>query len=390
MTAPTGSLWFDNICIAILAAQRAIVKIQAAIARTPEDPYTIESCDLSEPGADEVLVEVHACGICHTDMSVKAGKLPVEFPAVLGHEGAGVVLKTGSNVGHVKVGDHVSMSFGHCGSCSWCHSGEPAYCEEFAFRNFVGLDPRSTPTHHQDDQPIHGRFFSQSSFATHAISKGTNTVKIDSDMPFHLAAPLGCGIQTGAGAILNVLKPEAKHSIAVFGTGAVGLSAVMAAKIANCREIVAIDLNPARLKKAESLGASLTIDASKEDPLEIISTKFPNLLDFIFETSGSSKVSETAFNCLGRRGMGAYVSAPPLGTGFNVDINYLVAFGRTLRGVIEGDSKPSEFIPELINYYKRGLLPLEEIVTTYEFSDINEAVAAAKSGDVVKPVLLMQ
>lgn len=365
------------------------MKIQAAIAKSAEAPYAIETCDLVDPGSDEVLVEVHACGICHTDSSVKAGNLPIKYPAVLGHEGAGVVIRTGENVSHVQPGDHVSMSYGHCGGCDWCCSGEPAYCEEFATRNFIGLDPNISPTHHQDGDTIHARFFSQSSFATHAISKGTNTVKIDPEIPFHLAAPLGCGVQTGAGTVLNVLKPNATSSIAIFGTGAVGLSAVMAAKIANCEDIIAVDLNPARLRKAEELGATVMINASDEDPFSVISQKFPNLLDFVFETSGSSKVSETAVNCLGRRGHGAFVSAPPMGTGFNVDINYLVAFGRTLRGVVEGDSKPAQFIPELVNYYKRGLLPLEKIITTYKFSEINEAMAAAKQGDVIKPVLLM-
>lgn len=366
------------------------MEIQAAIARNADEPYSIEKCELAAPGIDEVLVQIKACGICHTDSSVKAGILPVQYPIVLGHEGAGIVLETGANVHHVKPGDHVSLSFGNCGSCSSCHSGEPAYCDKFPFENFVGLQPDLNPTHFNGEEKINGRFFSQSSFATHAISKASNTVKIDRDIPLHLAAPLGCGIQTGAGAVLNVMKPEAKHSIAVFGTGAVGLSAVMAAKIANCREIIAVDLNPSRLRKAAELGATHTIDASKEDPLKNISTRFPNLLDFSFETSGSAKVAEMAFNCLGRKGMGAYVSAPPLGTGFNVDINYMVAYGRTLRGVVEGDSNPSEFIPELIDYYKRGLLPLEKIVTTYKFSEINEAVAAAKQGDVIKPVLLMQ
>lgn len=366
------------------------MKIEAAITRSAKSPYSIEACELSAPGAEEVLVEIHACGICHTDSTVRSGGLPVKYPVVLGHEGAGIVLEVGSSVSNVAVGDRVVLSFGSCGRCSWCGAGEPAYCEQFPALNLVGLDPCVTPTHSQNGKPIHGRFFSQSSFATHAISKATNTVVIDPQMPFHLAAPLGCGIQTGAGAVLNVLKPEPNKTIAIFGAGAVGLSAVMAAKIMNCQEIVAVDLNPVRLRKAEELGATVTISAAEEDVFEVISNKFPTLMDYIFESSGSPAVAETAFSCLGRKGIGAYVSAPPIGTGFNVDMNYLVGMGRTLRGVVEGDSNPSTFIPELIDYYQRGLLPLDKIVTTFPFGLINQAMVAAKQGDVIKPVLLMR
>lgn len=367
------------------------MKIEAAIARDAESAYSIEPCELTGPAADEILVEVHACGICHTDSTVKTGGLPVKYPVVLGHEGAGIVLEVGQRVTHVSPGDHVVMSFGNCGTCSSCDSGEPAYCDQFPILNLVALNPDADPTHSQNGEVIHGRFFAQSSFATHAISKASNTVRIDPEIPFHLAAPLGCGIQTGAGAVLNVLKPEAHNTIAVFGAGAVGLSALMAAKIINCREIIAIDINADRLEKASELGATMTINAAEvDDVFKLLLGKFPKLIDFVFESTGSPKVAETAFKCIGRRGVGAYVSAPPLGTGFNVDINNLVGMGRTLRGVVEGDSNPSQFIPQLIDYYKRGMLPLDQIVKTFPFQKINEAMDSAKTGEVIKPVLLMK
>ncbi len=364
------------------------MKIHAAVAYDADTPFSIESCELEGPNAGEVLVDIHACGICHTDLSVKTGKLPIELPAVLGHEGAGVVMQVGEGVKSLKVGDRVALTYGSCGTCGSCKSGKPPYCDLFAGLNFPPLNPEDTLTISNGDKKYHGRFFSQSSFATHAIAKVENTIKIDDDLPFHIAGPMGCGIQTGAGAVLNVLKPTAGESIGIFGAGSVGLAGVMAAKIANCGDIVVVDINEFRLEKAKQLGATLTINAAKENVVEVISEQFPTLLNYTFESTGNPKVSEDCFNCIARLGTGAFIAAPAIGTGFNVDINMLVGFGRTIRGVVEGESIPSQFIPRLGKYYLEGQLPLDEIITTFPFSKINEAVAAVESGEVIKAVLL--
>lgn len=365
------------------------MKISAAIARSIETPYSIETCDITDPADGEVLVKVHACGVCHTDSAVKLGHLPVEFPAILGHEGAGVVEKVGPSVIGFEPGDHVLMSFGNCGSCPSCDAGAPTYCHQFGPLNFPSLRPDATPTHSQDGTPVSGRFFSQSSFATYAIATPRNTVKIEKDLPLDILAPLGCGIQTGMGAVLNVLHPTAGQSIAVFGTGSVGLSAIMAAKIANCGVIVAVDINPARLELAQELGATHTIDPSSEEVMARIGEISPTLMNLAFDTTGNSQAAESAFNCLGLKGTVAYVGAPPMGTGFNVDMNTLVGTGRTIRGVIEGDAVPSVFIPQMIDYYRRGQLPLEKLITHFPFDQINDAVEAAEGGKVVKAVLTM-
>ena len=364
------------------------MKIEAAIAYDDTSPFSIEACELKGPNEGEVLVDIKACGICHTDLSVKSGKLPIELPAVLGHEGAGVVIEVGKGVKNIKEGDRVALTYGSCGNCKSCKCGKPPYCDSFAGLNFPPLNPEDTLTVSNGDKQFHGRFFSQSSFATHAVAKVENTIKIDDDLPFYIAGPMGCGIQTGAGAVLNVLKPTAGESIGIFGAGSVGLSGVMAAKIANCGDIVVIDINKSRLETAKKLGATMTINAAKENVLEVISEHFPNLLNYTFESTGNPSVSEDCFNSIARLGTGAYIAAPALGTGFNVDINMLVGFGRTIRGVVEGESIPSEFIPRLGKYYLEGLLPLDEIITTFSFSQINEAVAAIESGEAIKAVLV--
>ena len=364
------------------------MKIEAAIAHDADTPFSIETCELEGPSAGEILVDIQACGICHTDLSVKKGKLPIELPAVLGHEGAGVVMEIGDGVKDIAVGDRVALTYGSCGTCGFCKSGKPPYCDLFAGLNFPPLNPEDTLTISKQDKKYHGRFFSQSSFATHAIAKVENTIKIDDELPFYIAGPLGCGIQTGVGAVLNVLKPTAGESIGIFGAGSVGLAGVMAAKIANCGDIVVVDINQSRLEKAKKLGATLTINAAKENIVEVVTQHFPSLLNYTFESTGNPNVAEDCFNCIARLGTGAYIAAPAFGTGFNVDINMLVGFGRTLRGVVEGESIPSQFIPRLGKYYIDGQLPLDDIITTFPFSQINEAVTAVESGEVVKAVLV--
>ena len=364
------------------------MKIQAAILHEKDAQFSIEECELVEPGQGEVLVEILACGICHTDLSVKQGVLPGEFPAILGHEGAGIIRKVGPGVTQLAENDHVVLTFGHCGTCSSCKKGEPAYCLEFAARNLPALNPNKRTTHLQNRKQLHGQFFSQSSFASHAIANETNAIKIRKDLPFHIAAPLGCGIQTGMGTVLNVLQPVPGQSIGIFGTGSVGLAAIMAAKISNCAAIVAVDIDKKRLEKALELGATHIIDASVNNPSEEIAEKFPELLHYIVEATGNPRSSENAYQSLGRKGVGAYVATPAFGTSFNVDMNMLVGRGRTLRGVIEGDSNPSLFIPQLAQYYMDGQLPLDKIVQKFPFSKINDAVAAIKSGEAIKAVLV--
>jgi aryl-alcohol dehydrogenase len=226
-------------------------RTMAAVVHHLNAPFSLEEVELDEPRADEVLLRMVATGLCHTDLSAQAGIVPFPLPGVVGHEGAGVVESVGAAVQRVARGDHVLASFSSCGHCMECRGGHPALCESFHPLNLsAGTRPDGTHTIHQGAEPLSGHFFGQSSLARHAIVDERCLVKVPPDAPLHMLAPLGCGIQTGAGAVLNVLRPEPGCSLAVFGIGAVGCAAVMAAALSSAARIIAIDVVPARLELA--------------------------------------------------------------------------------------------------------------------------------------------
>lgn len=225
-----------------------------AIVSTPEKDFNMQEVYLDEIKDDEVLVKIIASGICHTDATVLDGTMPTPKPVVLGHEGSGIVEKVGSNVTSVTPGDHVVLGFAYCGHCENCLDGNAAACENMIELNFSGKNKRHvTPIHDLNNNDI-SQFFGQSSFAYHAVVDENNTVKVPKDVDIRLLGPLGCGIMTGSGTILNSLQPKPGSSLVVFGTGAVGLSGLMAAKIAGCTTIIAIDIHDSRLELAKELG----------------------------------------------------------------------------------------------------------------------------------------
>ena len=228
---------------------------RAAVLHEHGGEFVLEDLELACPRPEDVLVRVVATGFCHTDQKVRNGARNVPLPVVLGHEGAGVVEAIGSGVTTVAVGDHVVLTFAYCGACANCRSGHPAYCEQMDELNFGATGSVLTRAGEQ----MHSGFFGQSSFSTHALVNARSAVRVEPALPLDLLGPLGCSIQTGAGAILNVLRPEPGDSLAVWGVGAVGLSAVISAGWAGCESIVAIDVNPARLELARELGATHTI-----------------------------------------------------------------------------------------------------------------------------------
>ncbi|KFY69267.1 hypothetical protein V498_10502, partial [Pseudogymnoascus sp. VKM F-4517 (FW-2822)] len=293
---------------------------------------------------DEVLVQIYATGICHTDFSCMDGKLPAVFPSVFGHEGAGVVLQVGSNVKNVEKQDKVLLSFDSCGLCAECTSTHPAYCQEAFQRNFgqKRMDG-STTLSTAGGAKLHGNFFGQSSFAKHAIVSSASAVKVPSDTPMGLFAPLGCGIQTGVGAILNTLDVLPGKTVAIFGVGSVGMSAVMAAEIREARVIIAIDLQPQRLELAKKLGATHTIIGSDEDVVaQIQKICGSNGVDYSVDCAGVPRVVETAIDCLGTLGKAATVGAPAPGQRAGVDIFAHLIMGRQYLGCREGDSLPQK------------------------------------------------
>jgi aryl-alcohol dehydrogenase len=364
------------------------MEIQAAIVREKHGRFSLETVELAEPDKDEVLVKIVATGICHTDLAVRDQHIPLPLPAVLGHEGAGIVVAVGDNVSNVRVGAHVVLSYGSCGECANCLAGKPAYCAAFLVYNFNTRRPDGTCTHHQKGHPLTSAFFYQSSFATHAITHHRNVVTVDSDLPLEILAPLGCGIQTGAGAVMNCLKPRPGSSIAIFGMGAVGLSAVMAAAISGCTAIIAVDVQDSRLDLARQLGATHIINSKKVDAVATVKEISKGGTDYAVEATGIPAVMTQAFDGLNSTGIEIVLGVAPAGSFLHVDASALLG-GKTVRGVIEGESVPSIFIPRLIALWQAGKFPFDKLERVYPLAQINEAVRDSETGVTIKAVLKM-
>ncbi len=347
----------------------------------------IESLELDEPRSDEVLVRMVAVGICHTDLFA-SGLYPL--PAVFGHEGAGIVERVGTAVSKVKRGDRVAMTFGSCGHCRLCHEGSPAYCEVGHDLQFTGIrSDGSTTLREVNGAKVHGSFFQQSSFASYALGTERSVCKLPDDMPLELAGPLGCGIQTGAGAVLNSLGARAGSSIAVFGVGSVGLAAIMAARIAGCTIIVAVDVVAERLALAQELGATHVLDGREGDVVARIQAIARGGAHYSLDTAGQVGTFNDAIHCLSRRGSCAIVTVPKLGAPFEFSGLGLLLGGRRLIAVLEGDSVPEVFIPRLARFYLDGRLPLQRLTREYDFKDIATALDDAHHARAIKPILRM-
>lgn len=361
------------------------LRITAAIAR-PQQPFSLSECQLLAPEAGEVLVRMEACGICHTDLTAKDFNVGTPMPAVLGHEGVGVVEMVGANVHDFTLGDRVLMSFASCGHCSKCRQGSPGYCYSAAL-GFTGRRADGSSPIVFNGEAITGHFFGQSSFATHAIASTTNMVKLPGDVDSALMAPLACGVQTGMASVMIALNTRASDTVAIFGCGTVGLSAIMAAKIIGCRQIIAVDIQPQRLELAQELGATLCIDSRTDKPTKLI--RGIGGAQRALDCTGIPDVILQAFNCLDSQGMLACAGVSKPGSQLTLDLSALLYSGRSIRGTIEGDAVPREFIPRMISWYQAGLLPLEKIVRRYPFAEINTAVADMHNGHCIKPVLVM-
>jgi len=363
--------------------------INAAVVREKGGAFVIERIDLDDPRDNEVLVRISGVGMCHTDLVVRDQYFPTPLPAVLGHEGSGIVEKIGAAVTKVAVGDHVVLSFGSCGVCANCQSGRYGYCPDLYGRNFSGARPDgSTPCCDAHGAPVSGYFFSQSSFGDLALATERNVVKIPNDVPIEIMGPLGCGIQTGAGAVINALKPGAGTSIAIFGAGSVGLAAVMAAKVVGCAQIIVIDLNEQRLALAKELGATHTVNGGSDDVVATIQTLTGGEgVQYSLEATGLPKVVRQAVDCLRLTGICGIIGVAPLGTEVSLDMNGLL-FGRTVRGIIEGDSIPDVFIPQLVELWRQDRFPFDRLIRKYPLSQIEAAVHASESGEVLKAVLI--
>jgi aryl-alcohol dehydrogenase len=362
------------------------MKTRAALVREEKGNFQIEELTLGDLRPDEVLVKIAGAGICHTDLISRDQIYPVPLPCVFGHEGSGTVEAVGADVKKVSVGDHVVLSFQSCGTCRNCLAGQPSRCINIFPCNFGGCRTDGSLTYNNEGEQIHANFFNQSSFAEFAIASERNTVKVTDKVPLDILGPLGCGIQTGAGAILNNLKPEAGSAIAIFGCGSVGLAALMAAKLAGCTQIVAIDLMDERLNMANELGATQTINANSGSVVESIHQASGDGVNYSVECTGVASVLRQAVDSLNNTGTCALVGAAPPGEECKIDMNSIM-FGRTLTGVIEGDAVPDIFIPQLIALYEQGSFPFDKLIQFYPLNEIQQAVEDMEAGRAIKPVL---
>ncbi|KAF7532091.1 hypothetical protein G7054_g8293 [Neopestalotiopsis clavispora] len=365
---------------------------QALVLNEINGPFSLQEVSVHDINDDEALIEIHATGICHTDLSCANGTLPASAPAVLGHEGAGVVLSVGKNVQNVQKGDKVLLSFAHCETCSQCTSGHPAYCQTWVPLNFGGKRADGSCSLSlkgaQGEQSLYSSFFGQSSFARQAAVHKSSLVKVDPSTDLALFSPLGCGFQTGAGAVLTTLDVQPNSTVAIFGAGAVGMSAIMAAKIRNAKRIIAIDLMQTRLDLAQKLGATDIILGNDPDILSKIQEMCPpNGVDYALDCTGVPAVVGKMIEALGTRGKAVSVGAPSPGKTVAIDIFALLIHGKQYSGCCEGDSLPKELIQVLIQEHANGRYPIQHIVSVYDIEDFQQAIDDTKSGKTLKAVL---
>jgi aryl-alcohol dehydrogenase len=369
------------------------MQITAAVLNAPNATLLVQGLELEAPRNLEIRVRLVATGVCHTDISVMRRPFPVEQPIVLGHEGAGVVEAIGASVTKVKVGDRVVLSYNFCSQCPSCERNAPSYCQYFFGTNFLGQRRDGSTALSRQGQPVRHNFFGQSSFASHCLCTENNVVKVPDTVPdglFELLGPLGCGIQTGAGAVINVLKPQLGSSVVVFGAGAVGMAGVMAAKALGAATVIAVDKVAERLQLARELGATHTLLADgTTDVVARIREITGGGADCSLDTTAVSAVLRQALDCLAPLGRCGFVGGAPLGTTLEVDVRDMMLNGKTLRGIVEGDANADAFIPALLRLQAQGLFPFEKMMKIYPFESINEAIADSLSGATVKPVLRM-
>jgi aryl-alcohol dehydrogenase len=361
------------------------MRIKAAVVKAAGQPFIIDEINLDDPRANEVVVRVISSGICHTDLATRDGDYKVPMPCVLGHEGAGIVEKVGSHCTTVQPGDHVVIGFNTCGKCQACLLGTP-YCED-VMRIRLGLDrPDGSPTMHKGKDTVHGNFFGQSSFATHALCEEASLVKVRRDVPLDVLGPFACSVETGAGAVFISLRCKPGSSIAAFGAGAVGMCAVMAARIVGCTTVIAVDVKDNRLQLAQELGATHIINAAAIDPVQEIQRITTGGVNYSFESTGITKVIRQAVDALRPLGVCGMVGQVTPGDEVSLD-PWKILLGRTLRGIIQGDANPKIWIPQIVDLYRQGRFPIDHLIEYYPLEEINKAADDSERGTVIKAVL---
>jgi aryl-alcohol dehydrogenase len=360
------------------------MKVRAAVAYEGRHEFSIEDLEMTEPGPENILVRIVGSGLCHTDVKAREGTMGVPMPSVLGHEGSGVVERVGKSITKVRPGDHVVLTGDSCGACPTCAAGNPAYCDRMAELNFIdGRAGEPGSFRNGAGREIHGHFFGQSSFSNYAIASERNSIPVPKYAPLEILGVLGCGVQTGAGAIMNSLAAPAGSSVAIFGVGPVGLSAVMGASVCGCSAIIAVDVLHSRLDMAKQLGATHTILAGPAANLsEEIRKIAPGGVNYAFDTTGRPDTIQHALDSLAAKGHLGFCTVPAEPP----KMSRVMLRGISVRGIVQGDSVPDVFIPQLVELHRSGRFPFHKMVTKYPFEQINQAIADQAAGKVVKPV----
>ena len=352
-------------------------------------PLSIAELTIEPPGEGEVLLRIHAAGLCHSDLSTINGDRPRQMPMALGHEAAGEVMELGTGVTDLKVGDHVVLVFvPSCGSCVPCAEGRPALCEPGAKSNGAGTLLSGAIRLKRNGKPVF-HHIGLSAFAEYAVVSRRSVIPIDKSLPYETAALFGCAVITGAGAVINTAKVTAGSSVAVVGLGGVGLMSLLAAKLAGCRQIVAVDLQPDRLALARQLGATHTVDARDANAVEAVRDLSSGGVDFAFEMAGSVKALELAYKVTRRGGTTVTASLPHPSHTFAIPATQLVAEERTLKGSYVGSCVPARDMPRFIQLYQQGLLPVDRLMSErIGLDDINEGFDRLADGVSVRQILL--
>lgn len=361
----------------------------AALVRQVGGPFVIEPLDVAAPRDHEIRVRLVGVGMCHTDLVARDG-FPVPLPIVLGHEGAGVVESVGAAVKSLKAGDHVVLSFNSCADCPTCAAAKPAYCYNFLAHNFSGVRPADGSTAlSQNGQQVAGNFFGQSSFSSYAVAHERNAVKVDPSLPLEILGPLGCGIQTGAGAVTNSLGLKAGESLAIFGGGAVGLAGLLGARAVGAGTVIVVEPNEGRRKLALELGATHVIDPKQTpDVLAKIKELGGGGVTHAFDTTGIPAVIGTAVETMLPNGMLGLVAVPPPDAMLPANMMSMLMRGVGVKYITEGDADPQTYIPQMLAWFQAGKFPFDKLIKKFPFSQINEAAHASETGEAIKPVLV--
>ena len=357
------------------------MRIRAAVLEKVGGPLMVREVDLQAPQVGEVLVKIAACGVCHSDWHLVTGETKHPLPAVLGHEGAGVVTEVGAGVSSLVVGDHVALNWApYCGECFYCSRGKVNLCEAYVGPMWAGVMQDGTTRLSENGNPIF-HYCGLACLAEYVVVPDVSCVKMPTSLPHEIAAVIGCAVTTGIGSVLNTAKVEAGSSVAVFGAGGVGLSTIMGAVLAGATTIIAIDVHASRLEAAKEFGATHTVLAGRSTVQEIRELTEGRGADYVFEAIGNPMVQEQCLDAVRPGGEVIFSGLSAMGSSTNLPGAILVRQEKTVKGSYYGSANPPLDFAQYAQWYEGGLLPLDRLISKrYSLDEVNEAYADMLSG----------